>query len=227
MATYNFNCPKCAQIIAADLSMVGQMLQCPQCQQTFSAPVPSATASSPAPAGKVGNEPLSIWSLVLGILGVCCCGLGIFSGIPAVICGHKAQKKIKASCGTLAGAGMALAGLILGYIAIGLTVIVLPLQVAIAIPSFMKARQEAQRTACVNNLRMIDHAKQQLATANTNVTDSYVPAMSELAPYLMKRGKPMICPEGGVYSVNAMTSNPTCSKGPTRKHALPNAGDYD
>ena len=137
-----------------------------------------------------------------------CCG--IFSGIPAAICGHKAQAKIKASNGTLDGAGMALAGLILGYVAIGLTVVLIPIYSAIAIPSFMSAREAARKANCNNNLRLIDHAKQQFATSHANVTDSYAPTWSELQPYF-KAGSPQ-CPDGGTYSVNAITSNPTCSK---------------
>ena len=208
MATYNFNCPKCAQLIAADLAAAGQTLQCPQCQQTFTAPAPVAAASSSASAGTRTTLPLAVWSLVLGILGLGCCG--IFSGIPAAICGHKAQAKIKASNGTLDGAGMALAGLILGYVAIGLTVVLIPIYSAIAIPSFMSAREAARKANCNNNLRLIDHAKQQFATSHANVTDSYAPTWSELQPYF-KAGSPQ-CPDGGTYSVNAITSNPTCSK---------------
>ena len=87
MATYNFNCPKCGQILSADEAAVGKLFQCPQCQQMFNAPTPSATILSPAPTGSGGNDPLSIWSLVLGIMSyTCCCGL--LSAIPAVICGH-------------------------------------------------------------------------------------------------------------------------------------------
>lgn len=175
------------------------------------------------PTGKNENSKLAIWSLVLGILSLLCCG--IFSAVPAVICGHKAQTKIKASGGVLQGAGMALAGLILGYVAIGLSVVIIPLYAAIAIPSFMKARQDARRSACVGNLRLIDHAKQQLATANSTMLDSYVPDMSELIPYL--RGSIPVCRDGGVYTVNAITSNPACSKsGPPFRHALVNDIEY-
>ena len=61
----------------------------------------------------VKTAALAIWSLVLGILAVTCCML--FTGLPAIICGHKAHSKIKQSAGALTGDGMALAGLILGY----------------------------------------------------------------------------------------------------------------
>lgn len=63
----------------------------------------------------VKTNPGAVWSLVLGILGLVCCGP--LAGIPAVICGHVSRGRIRRSGGTLAGNGMALAGLVLGYIA--------------------------------------------------------------------------------------------------------------
>lgn len=56
---------------------------------------------------------LAMTSLILGLLGFL---LGFLTGIPAIITGHVARKKIRQSNGILAGDGMALAGLILGYI---------------------------------------------------------------------------------------------------------------
>ncbi len=63
----------------------------------------------------------AIWSLVLGILGLICCGL--FAGIPALILGNMAKKEIAASGGAETGAGMAQAGFILGIIAIVLGIL--------------------------------------------------------------------------------------------------------
>jgi hypothetical protein len=65
----------------------------------------------------------SIWALVLGIVGLLCCGL--FAGIPALILGRQAQKEIDASAGAQTGRGMATAGFVLGIIAIVWTVIYL------------------------------------------------------------------------------------------------------
>jgi hypothetical protein len=62
------------------------------------------------------TAPTAIWSLVLGILSFNC-GL-LFTSIPAVICGHIALSKVRKSGGALRGKGIAIAGLILGYIAI-------------------------------------------------------------------------------------------------------------
>ena len=56
---------------------------------------------------------LSIVSLIFGIL-----GLFIFGSIIAIICGHISMSKIKASGGRMSGDGMALTGLILGYLGI-------------------------------------------------------------------------------------------------------------
>jgi hypothetical protein len=58
-------------------------------------------------------------ALVCGLIGLVFCQLG---GIPAVICGHRARKQIRESDGAETGDAMALAGLILGYISIGIMV---------------------------------------------------------------------------------------------------------
>lgn len=80
---------------------------------------PPAYAAAP-PAG-VPNAPEALWSLILGIVSLVCCGF--LAGIPAIILGSSAKKKITASGGTLGGEGMAKVGIILGWISIGLTII--------------------------------------------------------------------------------------------------------
>jgi prepilin-type N-terminal cleavage/methylation domain-containing protein len=105
-----------------------------------------------------------------------------------------------------------------------IVVAIIALLAAIAIPSFMKSRADSRATACINNLRLMDHAKQQLATASQSMADSYVPAMSEIAPYIKgvtaDSTGTLICRQGGSYSVNAITNAPTCSYGGT--HVLTN-----
>ena len=80
---------------------------------------------------------------------------------------------------------------------------------AIAIPSFMKSRGAARNSACLNHLRLIDHAKQQWAIEN-NKADTDVPAEKDLAKYF-KGGHLPVCPNGGKYSINAVSEAPTCS----------------
>ncbi|HEY5298180.1 MAG TPA: hypothetical protein VIK59_09655 [Verrucomicrobiae bacterium] len=80
---------------------------------------------------------------------------------------------------------------------------------AIAIPNFVKARATAQKNACINNLRQMDAAKQQWALEN-NKKSTDIPTWNDLKPYL--RGPvPLICPDGGAYSLNAVGEAPTCS----------------
>ena len=81
----------------------------------------------------------AIWSLVLGILSFLC--FGFFAGIPAVICGHVARSNIRKSQGALTGGGMALAGLILGYV--GLVFTTIGVLAAIAVPNFYAYREKA------------------------------------------------------------------------------------
>jgi hypothetical protein len=81
----------------------------------------------------------------------------------------------------------------------------------IAWPRVERARRIRHYRICVMNLRMIDHAKQQLAAAQQSMEDSYAPTMSELRPFF--KGNPIpVCPDGGTYFVRPITNNPTCTK---------------
>ena len=91
-----------------------------------------------------------------------------------------------------------------------IVVAIIALLAAIAIPSFMKSRSDSRQSACINNLRLIDHAKQQLATASQSMLDNVTPVWSDLTPYFKGSGTPF-CRQGGTYTINAITSNPTCS----------------
>ena len=100
----------------------------------------------------------------MGILGLTC--FWLIAAIPAVICGHVAYSRIRRSAGALTGEGLALGGMITGYIGIAVSIFLIPLMAAIAIPNFVKARTTAQMNACINNLRQIDGAKLQWALAD-------------------------------------------------------------
>lgn len=78
---------------------------------------------------------------------------------------------------------------------------------AIAIPNFVKARTVSQQNACINNLRMIDAAKQQWALEKGKQSTD-VPAMEDLKPYLPRIPH---CPAGGTYTINAVGQPPVCS----------------
>src|SRR5712691_12936101 len=74
------------------------------------------------------TPPVAIWSLILAVLSFTCGWL--FTAIPAVLCGHIARSKIRKSGGTVGGKGIATAGLILGYIALVIGAMGIPLLVS-------------------------------------------------------------------------------------------------
>ncbi len=176
---------------------------------------PPAVPSVPA---QPKNCSLAVWSLVLGILGVVLSVVcvGPLIAIPAVICGHMAYSRIGRSAGALSGQGLALGGLITGYLSIALIPFI-GMMAAIAIPNFVKARTTAQMNACISNLRQIDAAKQEWALQNKKaVTD--VPTAQDLDAYLPKGFRSLKCPAGGTYTINAVGEQPICS---IPRHALP------
>lgn len=166
---------------------------------------------------------LAIWSLVLGILSITC--FSILSAIPGVICGHQALSKIKRSNGTLEGRGLAIAGLITGYLGIAWAVFVIPLMMAIAIPNFVKARTMSQANACLNNLRQIDAAANEFALEHAKTNGEAINFPADLTPYikLNRQGQIPSCPAGGTYSIKQVGSIPACSLGTnvTPAHILP------
>jgi hypothetical protein len=86
-------------------------------------------APTPAVPQTVSRTPaVAIWSLILAVLSFTCGWL--FTAIPAVICGHIARAKIRKSGGALGGKGIATAGLILGYIALAVGIMGIPLLVS-------------------------------------------------------------------------------------------------
>lgn len=115
----------------------------PTAKANFIQPSISGRENTPSIVAKK-NEPLSIWALVLGIVSLISCLGGFFVGIPAVICGHVALSRIKRQP-LLGGPGMAIAGLITGYLSILIAAILaVPLLVYgtmdfIILPQFKKA----------------------------------------------------------------------------------------
>jgi len=110
--------------------------KCKHCGEFLdgSARTSAAVAQNP----KTSSE--AIWSLVLGILSLTLyCSLLC---IPAIVCGHKARAKIRKSNGRLLGEGLALAGLITGYIGVVLFTIII---ISVAVPAVIKTQSEFDR----------------------------------------------------------------------------------
>ncbi len=71
---------------------------------------------SPSMYAPAPNSGLAIASMVCGIVSLILCYVNAVAAIPAIICGHMALKKINESELPMAGRGMAIAGLITGYL---------------------------------------------------------------------------------------------------------------
>lgn len=104
------------------------ILQVPEwsSQVIYQAPVAHGQPAVPGygPLPVVPNNGMAIASMVCGISSLVLlfsCFIGILAGIPAVICGHIALKQIRDYVLPMGGRGMAIAGLVTGYITIGIT----------------------------------------------------------------------------------------------------------
>jgi prepilin-type N-terminal cleavage/methylation domain-containing protein len=110
-----------------------------------------------------------------------------------------------------------------------IVVAIIGLLAAIAIPNFVKARTTSQQNACINNLRLVDAAKQQWALEQKKQTsDTPLATGVELQPYLGRgaNGELPSCPVdpqnsfATSYVVNNVGTSPTCNILPS-SHVLP------
>jgi hypothetical protein len=76
--------------------------------------------------------------------------------------------------------------------------------------------EQATIAVCINNLRMIDGAKQQWALEHQKSPNALV-TEADLRPYLQSNAVP-VCPGGGVYTLNPVNMRPICN---IPGHALP------
>jgi hypothetical protein len=154
---------------------------CPKC----GAPLPTGTqikqpsatpaaAAAPAPApGKSETDLKAVLSLVLGLLSFV---MSVFSGIPALILGHMSRASIRKSGGRLKGEGMALGGLIMGYISVFLVPVLLVI-VGVAIPNYFRASIVSNEDSALKTLKTIKSAADSYKYNN----DEYPPSLKELS----------------------------------------------
>ena len=100
-----------------------------------------------------------------------------------------------------------------------IVVAIIGLLAAIAIPSFVKARNTAQQNACINNLRMIDSGKEQSALANKWADNSVV--TTTIVDTYIKGSTTPECPAGGVYTYMVIGTNPVCNVTTPTSHRMP------
>jgi type IV pilus assembly protein PilA len=160
--------------------------QCPNCRGNLADYVPvcpycgvkvavaQVGAAQPAWSGPQDRSGKATASLVCGIL------FFIWpAAVAAVILGHLALSEIKKSAGRLAGHGMAVAGLALGYIGLAFIPFLLIIA-AIAIPNLLRSRMAANEATAVGTLRTYNTAMVSYATRCPNTR--YPRSLENLGP---------------------------------------------
>ena len=97
-----------------------------------------------------------------------------------------------------------------------IVVAIIGLLAAIAIPSFVKARNTSQQNACINNLRQIDGGKEQSAMA-FRLSDGDTVSTQSGNTYIKGNTTPK-CPGGGTYAYGKIGSNPDCNVSTPTSH---------
>jgi general secretion pathway protein G len=108
-----------------------------------------------------------------------------------------------------------------------IVVAIIGLLAAIAIPSFVHARETSQANACINNLRQIETAVQQVAIEKGLHVGDTVNYPDDVSAYIKLNSNNQIpgCPAGGTYSLDIVGNIPQalCSLGTNVNppHVLP------
>ncbi len=207
MAT-SFTCPHCQKQMQVEDHLAGQQVSCPSCSQTLTAPGSPPTAPPGtlqyATTLRERRAGLAIASLVLGVVGFCTAGV---AGIVGVILGIVALVKAANEPQVDRGRGFAIAGIVTGALSLLSSLMVLPLMIAVLLPSLSQARELAKRSVCGANLRsveislqiyveehgqeppnlsvLVDNGRIDPGTLNCPSVD---PAISQTLPYIWIRG---------------------------------------
>ncbi len=155
-------CPACGSAIGSDERF------CRVCGRQVAAAQVSA-----APIGTGETSGKAIASLVFGLF------LFFFPfSIVAIIFGHLSLSEIKKSAGRLTGQGLAIAGLVLGYVGVATIPIVLIIA-AIAIPNLLRARMAANESSAVAGVRTV--ITSEMSYAGSHPEEGYTCSLSTLA----------------------------------------------
>jgi type II secretory pathway pseudopilin PulG len=169
----NLTCNNCGTALddnAQFCSNCGTLTKQPQ----FAATPPAASVPSYPPpiAYPPQTSGKAVASLVCGIINVfpfC---------VIAVILGHISLSQIKKSAGRLKGEGLAIAGLIFGYLGL-VSIPVILIVAAIAIPNLLRAKIAANESSAVGSVRNIVLAE--MTYQSNNPTVGFTCSLSDLS----------------------------------------------
>jgi type IV pilus assembly protein PilA len=164
-------CPSCKGNLADFVEV------CPYCGAAT--PLASALQYAPQPewGSPAGGPPQNSGKALASLI----CGVVFFFwplSIAAIVLGHLALADIKRSAGRLTGRGMAIGGLVTGYI--GASIIPFLIIAAIAIPNLLRSRMAANEASAVGSLRTYNTALVSYAQECPN--QGYPPSLAYLGP---------------------------------------------
>lgn len=150
-------CARCGNSIAAEDRF------CRICGTEVSGAPTAASAGAPsAPVPPPETSGKAIVSLVFGLL-----FFVPLAFVAAIVFGHIALSEIKRSAGRLKGEGMAIAGLVLGYMWV-VSIPVILIVAAIAIPNLLHARMAANEASAVASVRTLNTAESFYSSAHSD-----------------------------------------------------------
>jgi Tfp pilus assembly protein PilE len=91
-----------------------------------------------------------------------------------------------------------------------IVVLIIGILLAIAVPQFMRAREQARAKQCIATLKQLDSAKEFYAH-EFSLANGTACAMGDLWPIYIRRSTPPICSAGGVLNVQVIGTTPTCT----------------
>ena len=145
---------------------------CRKCGAQASALAAPASAMLTVPAGPAQTSGKAIASLIFGLL-----FFVPFAFVAAVILGHLGLSEIRKSAGRLKGDGLAIAGLVLGYMWV-VSIPIILIIAAIAIPNLLRARMAANASSAVAAVRTINTAE--LSYSESHPEAGYACSLSAL-----------------------------------------------
>jgi hypothetical protein len=168
------------------------------------APVVSGMPPSAAyPAGTIApTSKLAIWALVFGCLGFV---FSLFASIPAIVLGHLGLNQIKKNP-SLRGHGMALAGLILGYV----FTVLLPVISIIAIAVLIALGNQVKSVFSTINSQLATEQATNSPDQTTNAPDQSTPAPATTNS-----------PDQSTNSAPASTNSPSTNASDSSTNAAP------